>query len=300
MSGTIAEQTAILYARCLSQEVLEALPDPMAVFGADGTLLAHNHAYREFWKLPPGHELIGRLNLLTAPGVNPNDVVLLRAAIAGEKGASSVNAIDLREDPTFAALGRQQLWMQTIFAPLRVDGAVRFVLMTFRDRSDEMNNQNRVHESEALVAAQSETIAALRSAQEHIREQQDTIRELSTPIIEVWPGVLTLPVVGHIDQRRASEMTERLLESVTRMRARYVILDLTGVLRLDPATAGHLLRILRAVPLLGGQTMITGIHADVAQTVVALGLDLSAVRTVRSLRAALAEIVGQTGAMGSS
>lgn len=296
----VRDEIATLHGRCISQDVLDALPDAIGVYGTDGLLLANNEAFCAFWKVPAEHSLVGRLNLLTAPGVDPSDVALLHRAIAGERGMSPVNAIDLTQDANFAELGRQELWMQTLFAPLRVDGAVRFVMITFRDRSDDMRNQTRVNESEALVAAQRETIAALRSAQEHIRAQQDTIRELSTPIIEVWPGVLTLPVVGNIDEQRASEMTERLLASVTTMRARHVILDLTGVLRLDPATAGHLLRILRAVPLLGGQTMITGIHPDVAQTVVALGLDLSTVRTVRSLRTALAEIIGRAGPGGAA
>ena len=87
-------------------------------------------------------------------------------------------------------------------------------------------------------------------------------------------------------------MTERLLASVSSLRARHVILDLTGVARLEESMAGHLLQILRAVPLLGGRAMLSGINPEVAQTVVALGLDLRALRIVGSVRSALAEIVG--------
>lgn len=289
--GGVASDRSTLFATCLTQDVLDALPEAVGIYRADGTLVANNNLFNVFWKLPPNHGLVGRLNLLTAPGVDPGDVVLFNATVAGERGESAVHAIDLRSDPAFDELGRKELWMQTLYAPLHVAGAVRFVMITFRDRSEEMYNQSRIDETQTTVEEQRETIAALRAAQEHIRQQQDTISELSTPIIEVWPGVLTLPLVGHIDEQRASSMTERLLSSVTALRARHVIIDLTGVAHLDATTAEHVLRLLRAVPLLGGQTMITGIHPAVAETIVTLGLDLRAVRTVRSLRDALTEIV---------
>ena len=292
-SATIAADLRVLQERCASQEMLNALPDPTAIVRVDGMLMAHNDAYRELWRLPLQHELIGRLNLLEAKGVDPSHVQALRQAREGERVFTPTVKVDLSHDPIFAELERMVQWIEVMFAPLRVDGVIRFVLLSFRDRSDDVANQSRVVETEATVAAQRAMIEALHSAQEHIREQQDTIRELSTPIIEVWPGVLTLPVVGHIDERRASEMTMRLLTSVTTMRARHVILDLTGVERLDPATADHLLRILRAVPLLGGRTMITGIHPHVARTFVELGLDLRTIHTVGTVRSALAEIIGE-------
>jgi rsbT co-antagonist protein RsbR len=294
-SATMTTDLRALRERCASQDMLNALPDPTAIVRVDGMLMAHNDAYRELWRLPPQHELIGRLNLLEAKGVDPSHVQAMLRAREGERVFTPTVRIDLSHDPVFAELERKVQWIEVTFAPLRVDGVIRFVLLSFRDRSDDVANQSRVVETEATVAAQRATIEALHTAQEHIREQQATIRELSTPIIEVWPGVLTLPVVGHIDERRAGEMTMRLLTSVTTMRARHVILDLTGVERLDPATADHLLRILRAVPLLGARTMITGIHPDVARTFVELGLDLRTIHTVGTVRSALAEIIGERG-----
>jgi hypothetical protein len=248
----LSEDLRVLHTRLLSREALEAIPEATGIYRLDGTLVADNAAFCEFWRLPRQHELLGRLTLLTAPTVDRGDVDRFLRAREGTREESQPHPIDVRGDPHFAALGRKQLWMQTLFAPLRVDGVVTFVMITFRDRTDEMDNQSRVNEGEARIAEQAATIAALRAAQEHIRQQQDVIRELSTSIIEVWPGVLTLPVVGHIDEQRASEMTERLLTKVSALRARHVILDLTGVERLDAATAGLLLGILRAVPLLAG------------------------------------------------
>ncbi|MDI1450957.1 PAS domain-containing protein [Polyangium sp. 6x1] len=117
-----------------------------------------------------------------------------------------------------------------------------------------------------------------------IQRQQDVIFNLETPIIQVWDHVLTLPMVGVVDSRRAARVTDDLLAEVSRTQARFAILDLTGVDVVDTATAGHMLNIITAVRLLGAEGIITGIRPNVAQTMVSLGLDLSRVRTLATLR----------------
>jgi rsbT co-antagonist protein RsbR len=117
-----------------------------------------------------------------------------------------------------------------------------------------------------------------------IDQQRLTIRELSTPILDLWEGVLTLPVVGIVDTQRAMEMTERLLGRVVETGARAVILDITGVEVVDTSTADHLVRLTRAAGLLGTKCIVTGIGPNVARTLVAMGVDLSGVRTLRTLR----------------
>lgn len=128
---------------------------------------------------------------------------------------------------------------------------------------------------------------ALREKLDVIEEQQATIRKMSTPIIQVWDGVLTLPLIGTLSSERASDMMERLLDEISRTRARYVILDLTGVELVDTATADHLLKVIRAVELMGVQGMISGIRPAVAQTVIALGAEMSRIKTFGNLREAL-------------
>lgn len=122
---------------------------------------------------------------------------------------------------------------------------------------------------------------------ELIEEQGRMIRELGTPIIHVWDQVVTLPLVGVVDSRRASAVMDELLSEVAKSRARFAILDLTGAQAVDTATAGHLLSIARAVKLLGAEGIITGIRPEVAQTMMAQGLDLSHVLTLGSLKEAL-------------
>ncbi|MDC0741764.1 PAS domain-containing protein [Polyangium mundeleinium] len=120
-----------------------------------------------------------------------------------------------------------------------------------------------------------------------IERQQEVIRNLETPIIEVWDRVVTLPMVGVVDSARAARVMDDLLTAVSRQSARYAILDLTGVEIVDTATAAHILSLISAIRLLGAEGIITGIRPTVAQTVVSLGLDLSRVITCANLREGL-------------
>ncbi len=120
-----------------------------------------------------------------------------------------------------------------------------------------------------------------------IEHQQNAMRELSSPIIEVWDGILCLPVVGIVDTQRSAEMSAALLDSIVSRRARFAIVDLTGVDVIDTRTADHFLKMARAVRLLGAECILTGIKPAVAQTLVHIGVDLTDLTTLRSLREAL-------------
>ncbi|PCC67735.1 rsbT co-antagonist protein RsbR [Nannocystis exedens] len=135
----------------------------------------------------------------------------------------------------------------------------------------------------------------LRAKLELIERQQEVIRQLSTPIIEVWDGVITLPIVGLIDTVRTAEIMDNLLQAVTRTRARYAILDLTGVEVVDTGTASHLIRMIQAIRLLGAEGILTGIHPTIAQTIVSLGVDLTRVAVFGKLRDALVHCLGKLG-----
>jgi rsbT co-antagonist protein RsbR len=120
-----------------------------------------------------------------------------------------------------------------------------------------------------------------------IEAQRLAIAELSTPIMQVWDGVLCLPVVGVLDTARSAEMTQSLLRAVVEQNTKCCIIDITGIEVMDTGTADHFMRMARAVGLLGSECMLTGINPHIAQTIVQMGLDLSGVRTHRTLRDAL-------------
>lgn len=112
-----------------------------------------------------------------------------------------------------------------------------------------------------------------------ISEQRQTIDELQTPVIQVWPGVLALPLVGTIDTMRAQGMNEALLHRIVETGSEFILLDITGVPVVDTAVARHLLETVSAARLLGAEVMIVGLSARTAMTLVQLGLDLSDVTT---------------------
>lgn len=124
-----------------------------------------------------------------------------------------------------------------------------------------------------------------------IEQQKLAIKELSTPIIEIWDGVVCVPVVGLVDSIRSSDMTDALLRTVVEKRAKYAIIDVTGIEVMDTRTADHFLRMAKAVRLLGSSCVLTGINPAIAQTMVHIGVDLSTLETHRSLRDALLHYV---------
>jgi rsbT co-antagonist protein RsbR len=117
-----------------------------------------------------------------------------------------------------------------------------------------------------------------------IERQQQVIRALGTPIIEVWDRVLTLPLLGVVDSARAAEVMDSLLRQVSQKSCRYAIIDLTAVEVVDTGTAAHLLRLIQALRLLGAEGIITGIQPGVAHTMVMLGMNMDGIVTLRSLR----------------
>lgn len=126
-----------------------------------------------------------------------------------------------------------------------------------------------------------------------IERQREAIRELSTPIMQVWDGVLCLPVVGVLDSSRSAEMTDALLNSIVENKARYVIIDITGIEVMDTRTADHFIRMAKAVSLLGAECVLSGINPSIAQTLVHLGTTMEDIQSHRNLRDALRHCVRQ-------
>jgi rsbT co-antagonist protein RsbR len=124
----------------------------------------------------------------------------------------------------------------------------------------------------------------VRRQMEIITRQREAMLELSTPVIQVWKGILTLPLIGTIDSYRARQVTEQLLDRIMSARALHVIIDITGVPVVDTNVANHLIKTIRAANLLGAQCALVGIGPEIAQTLVRLGVDLSGIETRGTLQ----------------
>jgi rsbT co-antagonist protein RsbR len=143
---------------------------------------------------------------------------------------------------------------------------------------------------EALKIERSRNVAYQSQLEEKlsmIEQQRAAIRELSSPIMEVWHGVLCLPIVGVMDSVRSAETTDALLHAVAEKQAKCTIVDITGIEVMDTRTVDHFLKMARAVRLLGAHCMLTGVSPSIADTIVQMGLDLRGIETHRTLREAL-------------
>jgi rsbT co-antagonist protein RsbR len=122
-----------------------------------------------------------------------------------------------------------------------------------------------------------------------IRRQQEAIRELSTPVLQLRDRLLMLPIIGTIDTQRARLLTEGLLQAIRSNRAKVVVMDVTGVAAVDTKVANHILQTVAAAKLMGATVIVTGLSAEVAQTLVNLGVDLSRLRTIGDLQGGIEE-----------
>jgi rsbT co-antagonist protein RsbR len=119
--------------------------------------------------------------------------------------------------------------------------------------------------------------------EEVIRRQGEEMLELSTPVIQLWDGVLALPIIGTLDSSRTQIVMESLLQQIVATRSPIAILDITGVPTVDTLTAQHLLKAVAATRLMGAECIISGIRPQIAQTIVHLGVNLGDVVTKASL-----------------
>jgi len=122
-----------------------------------------------------------------------------------------------------------------------------------------------------------------------IRQQQEAIRELSTPVLQVRERLLILPIIGLIDPQRARQLTEQLLRGIRTNRARVVVIDITGVAAMDATVANHLVQTVEASRLLGATVIVTGLSPEIAQTLVTIGVDLGKMNTVGDLQGGIEE-----------
>jgi rsbT co-antagonist protein RsbR len=151
---------------------------------------------------------------------------------------------------------------------------------------------NRVldaYEPSANRIANTVAVSFVRERERVIREQQEAIRVLSTPVLPVRERLLILPVIGTVDPLRARQLTEQLLRGIRANRARVVVMDITGVPAMDATVANHLVQTVEASRLLGATVIVTGLSSELAQTLVNIGVDLSKMYTVGDLQGGIEE-----------
>jgi rsbT co-antagonist protein RsbR len=159
----------------------------------------------------------------------------------------------------------------------------------FEKYPDEFNRVLDVYEPAANRIANTVAINFVQERERVIRQQQEAIRELSTPVLQVRERLLILPIIGVLDGQRARQLTEQLLRGIRANRARVVVIDITGVPTIDSTVANHLVQTVDASRLMGASVIITGLSPEIAQTLVTLGVELGKVNAVGDLQGGIEE-----------
>jgi rsbT co-antagonist protein RsbR len=162
----------------------------------------------------------------------------------------------------------------------------------FKKYQTDLGLLNRVldaYEPAANRIANTVAVGFVQERERIIREQQEAIRELSTPVLPVRERLLILPVIGVIDPQRARQLTEQLLRGIRTNRAKVVVMDITGVPTIDSTVANHLVQTVESARLLGATVIVTGLSPEIAQTLVTVGVELGKMNTVGDLRGGIEE-----------
>jgi rsbT co-antagonist protein RsbR len=162
----------------------------------------------------------------------------------------------------------------------------------FKKYQDDVNLLNKVldaYEPAANRIANTVGVSFVQERERIIRQQQEAIRELSTPVLQVRERLLILPIIGVIDSQRARQLTDQLLRGIRDNRAKVVVVDVTGVPTIDSTVANHLVQTVEASRLMGANIIITGLSSEIAQTLVTIGVVLNKVKAVGDLQGGIEE-----------
>jgi len=158
-----------------------------------------------------------------------------------------------------------------------------------KDLYTEVNKINKLIDTLTLVTFET----FIKGREEVILRQTSEISEISTPVIQVWSGILALPIIGTLDSARTQVVMESLLLKIVETESTIAILDISGVPAVDSLVAQHLIKTVAATRLMGAECIISGIRPEIAQTIVHLGIDLSNINTKASLAHALRSAFSQ-------
>jgi anti-anti-sigma regulatory factor len=175
----------------------------------------------------------------------------------------------------------------------RIANSLLDAVQAIEEGQEEVSPDGGGYEETELLAKAIQEMARIIARQN--QALRGTVDELSIPAIEIWRGVVFMPVVGYVDSRRAFQIEEALLERTVQTKARFVILDISGISSIDTQVMAHILKIIKEIALLGAKAILSGTSPQTARSLVHLGVDLGATEAYGELEAALRRIFADYG-----
>jgi len=269
--------------------IFEAPVLSVQVFNPEGHYRTLNPGSERLWGL--SLEQVSGFNTRTDPQIAASGLLpLVERAFHGEATAIPPLRYDPQKTETLQAGSTN--WMASAMFPVKDEaGELREVVMLQFEVGELKQSEDELRaRQEELERAVDERTQELAESLERLEREQRAVRELSTPVIRVWEGVLVLPLIGELDPARAAQLTENLLGAIVAERAGQVILDVTGVAMVDSDVAAHLMKTVTAVELLGSRAVLVGISPAMAQALVHLDIDFRRVTTCATLEDGLREV----------
>ncbi len=245
-----------------------------------------------------GHSIFGQANLLSKEEINDYSLEFLELVVMLLQSGRHMD----RRSAEFSALRK---FLTTFSQQIQVRGSnldefvryIQFLQRVFLDNleADATVDFAQSREILLLLASIFNDIILdvfhvyLEEKERTIQAQQEELRQTSTPITEIWDGVLTLPIIGTLDSTRTMMVMENLLSRIEAERARVVVIDVTGVMAIDSQVSHHLIQMIRSVGLMGADAVLTGIRPEIARSLTSLNIDLGQVTTRATLSEGLKE-----------
>jgi len=257
LSGTAAlEDVEGVGSQAFLASIVECSDD--AIYGKtlDGTILSWNRGAERIYGYSAG-EMVGKPVSVLVPANKPDEVPAILERVKRGERVSHFETTRVRKDGEVIDLSLN-------VSPIRdASGQIIGASTTARD----VTEQKKMREA--------------------LTERAKEILDVSTPVLQVWEGVVVAPFIGTLDTQRAQQFMERLLDKIVQTNSAVALLDVTGVPAIDTRTAQHLIETITSVRLLGAQAILTGVRPAIAQTLAHLGINLADVVTRSSLAAGL-------------
>ncbi len=271
--------------------IADLIPELLSAIG-DGAVVLSAPSERALWANEQASELLGLDPSLLLRATFADVVAQLAKRLTAETQSQATAILSLPSDPSEPTQGRLVFQIQGEPTERAIDWSIRKLTAPSDRWLLLLRNVTALWASERAHQRTNSVLHNVVDEQQHLLQM---IRQLGTPVLPIYRRIVVLPLVGHVDSSRAEHVMDAVLAAIVRYQAAVVLIDITGVTVVDTAVANSLIQTVRAADMIGALSILVGISAEVARSMVHLGVGLDRVVTQRDLQAGIAYALKHTG-----